>query len=240
MGDRVQRLQLMPLTDGPQPRRRFFHGRYPHPPPRFEGLMVAANVQQWLGLPSTFPWTAGPTLPTEPSPYYFVQRPYSVVTRFPSLPPWIVPAVSYEHGIPWPQDRSPDASPDVTTNGTPPRLAERQLVKSRGSQPPVEKGTEVVRSQATRVRSPKSATPSRSKTSRSSPSKEEEEYIELVLSRLLRTVADLGLGVPAKKEEPRCSTSRLVYSAAMLRSLNVSSRVPTPASKSEPRDENPE
>ncbi|KAL3170243.1 hypothetical protein MRX96_015282 [Rhipicephalus microplus] len=71
----------------------------------------------------------------------------------------MVPAVSYEHGIPWPPDPSPDASPNVTTISTPPRLAERQLVKSRESQPPVEKDTEVVRSQATRVRTPKSATP---------------------------------------------------------------------------------
>ncbi|KAL3183932.1 hypothetical protein MRX96_006256 [Rhipicephalus microplus] len=65
-----------------------------------------------------------------------------------------------------------------------------------------------------------------------------QEEQELVLSRLLRTAADLGLSVPTKKEEPRCAAHELIYSAAMLRSLNAYSRASTPASRSEHLDEN--
>ncbi|KAL3217337.1 hypothetical protein MRX96_032526 [Rhipicephalus microplus] len=145
----------------------------------------------------------------------------------------MVPAISCEvapnQGPTW----RPGVSPDVTRNGAPPRQPERQVVKRRGSRPPAEQCTEAVRPHATRARTRKSTTPSKSETSRSSPSKE-EEYIE----RLLRAVADLGLGVPAKEEEPRCSARKFIYSAAILRSLNVQSRASTSASRSEHQDQN--
>ncbi|KAL3245321.1 hypothetical protein MRX96_047021 [Rhipicephalus microplus] len=110
-------------------------------------------------------------------------------------------------------------------------------LKRRRSQPPAEQGTEAVRPQATRTQTRKSATSSKSATSRSSQSNEEEdEYIELVLSRLLRAAGDLGLNVPAKEEEPRCAAHKFIYSAATPRSLNVHSRASTPASRLEHRD----
>lgn len=240
MGDHSERPKLMPHSDGPQPPRRFFRGLPQQPLPGFDGLRCAAYAQQLLGLPSTFPWTPGPTLPTEPLPYYYVQRPYTVVARFPWLPPWMVPAISYEvapkHGAPWP----PGASPHVARNGTPLRLPEMQVVKRRGGHSPVEQGTEAVRSECTRVRPHVSATTSRSETPRSLSKKEQQEHIELFLTRLLRAVADLGLGVPTEKEEPRPSARKFVYSAATLRSLNVRRRVSTPAPLSQYRDENPQ
>ncbi|KAL3255370.1 hypothetical protein MRX96_017285 [Rhipicephalus microplus] len=51
----------------PRPRRHLFHGRPQHPLPEFDGLRYADYSQPLFGLPSTFPWTPGPTLPTEPS-----------------------------------------------------------------------------------------------------------------------------------------------------------------------------
>ncbi|KAL3222415.1 hypothetical protein MRX96_004882 [Rhipicephalus microplus] len=241
MADRCPRPQFVPRSDGPRPRRRLFHGRREQRPPGFDGLMGAAYLQELFGLPSTCPWTPGPTLPTEPAPYYYVQWPYPVLPLFPSLPPWMVPAISCDVAPNQGRPRRPGASPDVTRNGNPPRPPERQVVKRRGSRPPAEQGTEVVRSQGTRARTRKSATHSRSGTSRSSPSKEEQdEYIDVVLSRLLRAAADLGLSVPAKKEEPRCSVRKFIYSAAMLRSLNVQNRASTPVSRSEHQNNGPE
>ncbi|KAL3246298.1 hypothetical protein MRX96_057777 [Rhipicephalus microplus] len=83
----------------PRPRKLLFHGRHQHPLPGFDGQRCAAYAQQLFGLPSTLPWTREPTLPTKPLP--------------------VGPAISHEvalnHGSPW----SPDASPDVTRNGTP-------------------------------------------------------------------------------------------------------------------------
>ncbi|KAL3242935.1 hypothetical protein MRX96_020775 [Rhipicephalus microplus] len=93
--------------------------------------------------------------------------------------------------------------------------------------------TQAPAANATRARTRKSATPSKSESSRSNPSKG-EQYIE----RLLRAVADIGLGVPAKKEKPRRSARKFIYSAAMLRSLNVQSRASTSASRSEHQDRN--
>ncbi|KAL3245317.1 hypothetical protein MRX96_047017 [Rhipicephalus microplus] len=149
----------------------------------------------------------------------------------------MVPANLYEvvpnQGSSW---RS-GASPDVTRNGVPQRPPKRQVVKRRRSQPPAEQGTEAVRPQATRSQTRKSVTSTKSVTSRSSQSnKEQEEYIQLVLSRLRRAAADLGLSVPAKKEEPRCAAHKFIYGAATLRSLNVRSRASTPASRLEHRD----
>ncbi|KAL3221800.1 hypothetical protein MRX96_029116 [Rhipicephalus microplus] len=241
MGDHCRRPPLAPHSKGPRPRKRLFHGRRQHPPPAFDGLMGAAYLQALFGLPSTFSWTQGPTLPMETVPYYYVQWPYLVFPLFPPWSPWMVPAISYvvarNQGTPW----RPGANPDVTRNGVPPRPQGRQVFKRRGSRPPADQGTEAVRSQDTRARNRKSATPSTSETSRSSPSKErQEEYIELLLSRLLRAAADLELGMPAKKEEPRCSKHRFIYSAAMLKSLNVHSRASTPASRSEYQHKNPE
>ncbi|KAL3245318.1 hypothetical protein MRX96_047018 [Rhipicephalus microplus] len=73
MGDRCQRPGLVPHSVGSRPRRRLFHGRRQHPPPGFDGLTAAAFLQELFGLPSTFAWTPGPTLPTEPVQYYYVQ-----------------------------------------------------------------------------------------------------------------------------------------------------------------------
>ncbi|KAL3194884.1 hypothetical protein MRX96_045852 [Rhipicephalus microplus] len=113
----------------------------------------------------------------------------------------------------------------------PPRPPKRQVVRCRRSLPLAEEGTEAVRSHATRARTRKSAVPSRKETSQSSPSNEgQEKYIDLVLSRLLRIATNLGLGVPAKKEAPRCAAHKFIYSAAMLRSLNVHNHASTPAS----------
>ncbi|KAL3183933.1 hypothetical protein MRX96_006257 [Rhipicephalus microplus] len=86
MGDR-QRPRVMPHSDGPRPRRRSFHGRRQHPPPGFDGLMGIAYLEELFDLPSTFPWTPGPTLPTEPMSFYYVQCPYPVLPLFPLLPP---------------------------------------------------------------------------------------------------------------------------------------------------------
>ncbi|KAL3255386.1 hypothetical protein MRX96_017301 [Rhipicephalus microplus] len=239
-GDHSERPKLMPHSDGPPPPRHFFRGLPQQSLPGFDGLRCAAYAQQLLGLPSTFAWTPGPTLPTEPLPYYYVQRPYTVVARFPSLPPWMVPAISYEvapkHGAPWP----PGANPHVARNGTPPRLSEMQVVKRRGGHSPVEQGTEAVRSEGTRVWPHVSATPSKSETLRSLSKEEQQEHIELLLTRLLRAVADLGLGVLTEKEEPRPSARKFVYSAAALRSLNVRRRASTPSPLSQYRDENPQ
>ncbi|KAH7985731.1 hypothetical protein HPB51_026770 [Rhipicephalus microplus] len=241
MGDRCQRPRLVPHSSGPRPRRYLFHGRRQHPPPRFDGLMGVAYLQELFGLPLMFPWTPGPTLPMEHLPYYYVQRPYPVFPLFPMLPSWMVPAISYEVALNQGSPRQPRANPDVTRNDAPPRPPKRHVVKRRRSRPPPEQGTQAVRSKATRARTRKSAVPSTSETLRSSPSKEEQqEYIELVLSRLLRTAADLGLSVPAKKEEPRCAARKFIYSAAMLRCLNAHNRTSTPASRSEHLDENPE
>ncbi|KAL3245325.1 hypothetical protein MRX96_047025 [Rhipicephalus microplus] len=197
----------------------------------FDRLKDAAYLQELFGLPSTFPKTPGPTLPTETMPCYFVQCPYPVLPLFPFLPPWMVPAISYEVAPNQGSPRRPGASPDVTRNRAPPRPPKRQVVKCRKSLPPSEQSTEAVRSHVTRARTRKSTVPSRKETSRSRPSKEgREKYIDLVLSRLQRTAADLGLGVPAKKEAPRCTTHKFIYSATMLRSLNVHSQASTPAS----------
>ncbi|KAL3245322.1 hypothetical protein MRX96_047022 [Rhipicephalus microplus] len=241
MGDRCQRPRLVPHSNSPRPRRRLFHGRRQHLPSGFDGLTAAAHLQELFGLPSMFPWTPGPTLPMEPVPYYYVQWPYPVFPLFPWLPPWMVPAISYEVVLNQGSPRRPGASADVTRNDTPPRPPKRHVVKRRRSRPPPEQGTQVVRSKATRARTRKSAVPSTSETLPSSPSKEEQQaYVELVLSRLLRTAADLGLSVPAKEEEPRCAAHKFMYSAAMLRSFNVHSRTSTPASRSENLDENPQ
>ncbi|KAH7971575.1 hypothetical protein HPB51_027082 [Rhipicephalus microplus] len=207
MGDRFQRPRLVPHSVCFRQRRPLFHGRRQHPPPGFDELTADAHLQELFGLPSMFAWTLGPTLPMEPVPYYYVQWPYPVFPMLPLLPPWMVPAIPYE------------------------------VVKRRRSQPPAEQGTEAVRPQATRTQTRKSATSSKSATSRSSQSNEEEdEYIELVLWRLLRAVGDLGLNVPAKEEEPRCAAHKFIYSAATPRSLNVHSRASTPASRLEHRD----
>ncbi|KAL1481172.1 hypothetical protein MTO96_034627 [Rhipicephalus appendiculatus] len=236
MGERWRRPQPVQHSDGPRPRRRLFYSSGQQQPEGFDDPMGAAYLQELLGLPSTYPWTPGPTLPTEPVPYYYVQWP---CPAFPLFPPWMVPAFSY--GITQNQRRPwrPAASPDVARNGAPPTPPERQVVKraGRGSQTFAEQGAEAVRFQAPRVWTRTSATPSTSETSRSSPSRE-EQYIELVLSRLLDAAADLGLGLPDKDEEARCSGRKFVYSAEMLRSLNVHSRASTPASRSEHRDEN--
>ncbi|KAL3255395.1 hypothetical protein MRX96_017308 [Rhipicephalus microplus] len=337
MGDHSERPRLMPHSDGPRPRRRLFHGRPQHTLPGSNVLMCTAYAQQLFGFPFKFRWTPGPTLPTEPLPYYYVERPYTVVARILSLLPWMVSAISYEvalnHGTLWP----PDASPHFTRNGNRPRLPEMQLVNGHVSHSPVEQGTEAVRSKGTRVQThqplpgfdglrcaayaqqllglpstfpwtpgptlpteplpyyyvqrpytvvarfpwlppwmvpaisyevaPKhgapwppgasphvarNGTPLRlpemqvvkrrggSETPRSLSKKEQQEHIELFLTRLLRAVADLGLGVPTEKEEPRPSARKFVYSAATLRSLNVRRRVSTPAPLSQYRDENPQ
>ncbi|KAL3197813.1 hypothetical protein MRX96_053864 [Rhipicephalus microplus] len=147
----------------------------------------------------------------EPVPYYYVQWHYPVFPLFPLLPPWMVPAIPYEGASNQGTPLRPGASPDVIRNGAPPRPPKRQVVKRGWSQPPAEKSTEAVRSQATRTQTRKSITPSTRETLRSNPSKEEqEEYIKLVLSRILRAVADFGLGVPTKKEEPSLAAQKFI------------------------------
>ncbi|KAH7950695.1 hypothetical protein HPB51_028272 [Rhipicephalus microplus] len=144
MCDRGRRPPLVSHSDGPRPWRRLFRGRRKRPPPMFDGLMSAAYLQELFGLPSTYPWTPGPTLPTEPEPYYYIQWPYPVFPMFPLLTPWMVPAMSCEVA-PNQHTWRPGASPDVARNGAPPRQPERQVVKRRGLQPPAEQCTEVVR-----------------------------------------------------------------------------------------------
>ncbi|KAL3245316.1 hypothetical protein MRX96_047016 [Rhipicephalus microplus] len=204
MGDHCQRPRLVPHSVCFRPRRPLFHGRRQHPPPGFDELMGAAYLQEQFGLPSTFAWTPGPTLSTEPVPKYHGGR---VRAR--------------------------------TSLGTAPyhvRQRGRSSIRRR-SQSPAEQGTEAVRFPATRARTRKSVTPSTRETLRSNPSKEEqEEYIEVVLSRLLRTVADFGLGMPAKKEVPRFTAHKFNYSAAIFRSLNVHSWASMPASGMEHQD----
>ncbi|KAL3255369.1 hypothetical protein MRX96_017284 [Rhipicephalus microplus] len=217
MGDQSERPKLIPHSDGPQPRRHLFHGLPQHPLPGFDGLRPLAVLLRPAAIHHT------------------------VVARFTSLPRWMVKAIFNEvapkPGAPWP----PGVSPHVTKNGNPPLLPEMQVVKRRGSHSPVEQGTEAVRSKGTRARPHVGPTTSRSETSRKSPSKEDQqEHIERFLSRLLRAVADFGLGVPAEKEELRCSARKFIYSAATLRSLNVHTRVSTPASRTQDWDENPE
>ncbi|KAL3250387.1 hypothetical protein MRX96_055529 [Rhipicephalus microplus] len=203
--------------------------------------MGVAYLQELFSLPSAFPWTPGPTLPMEPVPCYYVQLPYPVFPLFSMLPSWSVPAITYEVALNQGSPRQPRATPDVTRNDAPPRLRKRHVMKRRRSPPPSEQSTEAVRSKATRARTRKSATSSSSETLRSSPLKEEQQaYMALVVLRLLRTAEDLGLSVPAKKEEPKCATHRFIYSAATLRSLNVHSRILTLASRSEHLDESPE
>ncbi|KAL3238716.1 hypothetical protein MRX96_048050 [Rhipicephalus microplus] len=141
MGDRCPRPRLVPHSDRPRLRRRSFHGRRQHTPPGFDRLKDAAYLQELFGLPSTFPWTPGPTLPTETMPYYFVQCPYPVLPLFPLLPPWMVPAISYEVAPNQGSPRRPGASPDITRNSAPPRPPKRQVVKCCRSLPPSEQST---------------------------------------------------------------------------------------------------
>ncbi|KAL3211323.1 hypothetical protein MRX96_036484 [Rhipicephalus microplus] len=112
--------------------------------------MGTASLQELFGLPSTFPWTPGPTLLMEPGPYYYVHWLYPLFPLFPSLRPCMVRAILYEvtlnQGTAW----CPDLSPDVTRNCAPSCTPERQVVKRRNSRPPAEQGTDVVRCQATR------------------------------------------------------------------------------------------
>lgn len=238
MGERCRRLQPVEHSDDSGPRRRIFYSRGQFQPQGFDDPMGAAYLQELLGLPSTYPWTPGPTLPTEPVPYYYVRWP---CPAFPLFAPWMAPAFSYGLTQNQRRPRRPAVSPEVARNGEPPSLPERQVSKrtSRGSQPLVEHGTEAARYHAPKVWTRTSATPPTSETSRGSPSRE-EQHVELVLSRLLEAAADLELCLPSKHAEARGTRHRLIYSAEVLRSLNVHSLASTLASRSEHGHEKPE
>ncbi|KAL3245315.1 hypothetical protein MRX96_047015 [Rhipicephalus microplus] len=96
MGDHRQRPKLSPHSNGPSPRRRLFHGRRQHPPPGFDGLMVAAHLQELFWPSVDVPLDTEPTLSKEPVPYYYVNCPYPMLSVFSLSPPSMVPAISCE------------------------------------------------------------------------------------------------------------------------------------------------
>lgn len=230
MGERSRRPQPPHSPGGIRPRSGTFYRGCRHQLAGFRDTMGLAFLQQFPNLPSTFPWTPGPTLPTEPVALCYVWRP----SALPLFPLYIVPAsygLARNQRGPWRPFPVPELQRPSASQGPSSRL-------SPGASPQAGQVAEAVRFHAHRVWTRPS--PHACEVPQGCPSSEEQR-LDLVLLRLAEAATSLALSQPVTNTQQEVSRSgrRLVYSAELLRSLNAQDSASSPSSCSDQRIERP-
>ncbi|KAL1466360.1 hypothetical protein MTO96_042787 [Rhipicephalus appendiculatus] len=225
----------------------------PLAPYAVDAAASAARLQKLLRLPPSYPWTPGPTLPTDDVAY---GRGFGYTT--PPLPLWIKPAFVYGTApnvyVPRPtlEPIVPGTTPFATPAWNPPPPVRRRAPQFRNGPTPPPPGGRRTREV---VRPPSSETPVGAcrELSPDLPAEPDSDIADQLLQKKKEAASKpvSNTAEPAKEAAPVTSQANndtgdngarpkvtRVYSAATLKSLNVAGRgSPSGAAPSEPRIE---